>query len=265
MGGDFSKKPTFHQHENTRITCSTYPGCILSNSVQDRLNIRRRTGDNTQNFTRGCLLFQRLLEFLEKPHILDGDHGLISESLDQLDLRGCEGTHFGATCRQRSDDFCLLTQRNHQERTRAAEDTQVWEFILRESVRDMQRAMLDYPAKSWFINTDLLVRKTDSDRTEPRPRNEIVPVAKSQSQIIDSTDLSGAFDNSIEHRLNIGGRSADNPEHLGRCRLMLQGFTQFCVALLKLFEQPHILDGDHRLVRESFEKCDLLVGEGSNL
>ena len=43
---------------------------------------------------------------------------------------------------------------------------------------------------------------------------------------------------------------------------MLQRLAQFCVALLQFFEQPHVLDGDHRLVGESFEKRDLLFREG---
>ena len=45
-------------------------------------------------------------------------------------------------------------------------------------------------------------------------------------------------------------------------RLMLQGLAQFRVALAEFLEQPHVLDGDHRLVGEGFEKRDLFVGEG---
>ncbi len=89
----------------------------------------------------------------------------------------------------------------------------------------MQRAMLDYPAKSWFINTDLFVGKTYGYRTEPRPRNEIVPVAKSQPQIIDSTNPGGALDDGIEDRLHVRRRAADDAEHLGRRCLMLQRFA----------------------------------------
>ena len=44
-------------------------------------------------------------------------------------------------------------------------------------------------------------------------------------------------------------------------RLMLQGLAQFGVALAEFLEQPHVLDGDHRLVGEGLEKRDLLVGE----
>ena len=42
---------------------------------------------------------------------------------------------------------------------------------------------------------------------------------------------------------------------------MLQRFAQFRVALAEFLEQPHVLDGDDRLVGEGFEERDLLVGE----
>ena len=86
-----------------RITASSalaHLSGILGYRIQHRLNIRRRAGDDAQNFTRGGLLFQRLLEFLEQPHVLNGDHGLISEGFEQLNLRWGEGTHLDATCDQ---------------------------------------------------------------------------------------------------------------------------------------------------------------------
>src|SRR5262249_17703236 len=43
--------------------------------------------------------------------------------------------------------------------------------------------------------------------------------------------------------------------------LMFQGFPQFCVALLDLLEQSHVLDGDDRLISEGLEKGDLLFRE----
>ena len=38
-----------------------------------------------------------LLEFLEQPHVLDGDHRLVGEGFEELDLRRGEGAHLGAT------------------------------------------------------------------------------------------------------------------------------------------------------------------------
>ena len=97
------------------------------------------------------------------------------------------------------------------------------------------------------------------------PRNHNVPLAESQHHVIDSTNPSGALDDGIEHRLHVGRRAADDAEHLGRRGLMLQRLAQFRIALLEFFEEPHILDGDHSLISESFQERDLLLGEGANL
>ena len=85
---------------NLSVVCVTQPRGILRDHIQYRLNIRRRAGDDTQDFTRRRLLLQRLLEFLEQPHVLDGDHGLVGEGFEQLDLRRGEGAHLDATCGQ---------------------------------------------------------------------------------------------------------------------------------------------------------------------
>ena len=96
------------------------------------------------------------------------------------------------------------------------------------------------------------------------PHNHIVPLAESQHHIINPTNPCRALDDGVKHRLHVRGRAADDAEHLGRCRLMLQGLAQFRVAFLDLFEQSHVLDGDYRLVGEGFEKSDLLFRERSN-
>ena len=84
----------------------------LRDRIQHGLDIRRRAGDDTQDFARRRLLLQRFFEFLKQPRVLDGNHGLISEGLKQLDLRRGEGTRLGATCVQRSAEFPLLKKGN---------------------------------------------------------------------------------------------------------------------------------------------------------
>ena len=64
----------------------------------------------------------------------------------------------------------------------------------------------------------------------------------------------GRVDESIEHRLEIEGRTADNLEHLGGRGLLLQGLPKFV-------EQPRVLDGDNRLVSEGSGKFNLPIGE----
>ena len=91
--------------------------------------------------------------------------------------------------------------------------------------------MLAHPATLWLINTDLDAASRYG--TKMSPRNQRVPLAEPQQHVIDSTNPRGTLNDGIEHRLHVGRRAADDAEHLGRCRLMLQGFAQFCVALLE--------------------------------
>ena len=46
---------------------------------------------------------------------------------------------------------------------------------------------------------------------------------------------------------------------------MLQRLTQLRVALLEFFEQPHVLNGDNRLIGKSFEERDLIVCKRAEL
>src|SRR5262249_37929957 len=101
--------------------------------------------------------------------------------------------------------------------------------------------------------------------TKMSPDCHHVLLAQSQHDVIDSTNPGGALYDCIEHRLHVSGRAADDTEHLGRSRLMLQCFPQFCIALLDLLKHPHVLDGDDGLSRESFEQFDLLLGERADL
>ena len=90
---------------NHRVGCLAEPRGIFSDHVQHRLNVGRRAGDDAQDFTRRGLLLQRFFEFLEQPHVLDGDDRLIGEGFKQLDLRRGEGAHLDATRVQRANEF----------------------------------------------------------------------------------------------------------------------------------------------------------------
>ena len=85
---------------NIRVGCIAKPRGIFRDHIQHRLYVRRRAGDDAQDFTRRRLLLQRFLEFLEQPHVLDGDHRLVGEGFKQLDLRRGEGAYLDAPCVQ---------------------------------------------------------------------------------------------------------------------------------------------------------------------
>ena len=111
--------------------------------------------------------------------------------------------------------------------------TQHWEIVLRADVGNVKRAMLAHPAKPWVINTDL-------DRsgywTKMGARNHSVALTESQHDVVNTANPCGALDDSVEHRLHVRRRAADNAEYLGRCRLMLQRLAQFRIPLLELLE-----------------------------
>src|SRR5262245_25267934 len=119
--------------------------------------------------------------------------------------------------------------------------------------------MLAHPLMLWLINTDL--NAVNGYGTKMSPRNHTVLLSYSKNHIVDSTNPLCALDDSIQHWLHVGGRTADDAEYLGRCGLMLQGLAQFCVALLDLFEQPDVFDGDDCLAGESLQQLDLCVRE----
>ncbi len=66
-----------------------------------------------------------------------------------------------------------------------------------------------------------------------RPRNHSISLKQSQQHVVDPANLRRALDDRIEDRLHIRRRAADDAEHFRGCSLMLQGFAQFCVALLR--------------------------------
>ena len=52
---------------------------IFRDDVKHRLDIRRRASNDAKDLARRRLLLKRFREFLEQPHVLDGNHGLIGE------------------------------------------------------------------------------------------------------------------------------------------------------------------------------------------
>src|SRR5262249_16087901 len=63
------KAVTNDPHDHS-ISCIAQLGRVLRDRVQHWLDVCRRASDHAQDFTGRSLLLQRLLEFVEKPHVL---------------------------------------------------------------------------------------------------------------------------------------------------------------------------------------------------
>ncbi len=78
----------------------TNPSGARHDCLKHRLHICRRTADDAEHLGSCGLMLQRLAQFcvavtqfLEQPYVLDGDHGLVSESFHERDLTIREGLY----------------------------------------------------------------------------------------------------------------------------------------------------------------------------
>ena len=124
--------------------------------------------------------------------------------------------------------------------------------------------MLAHPAKLWRINTDLDAANGYGYGTKMSPCNHRVPLAESQHHVINPTNLRRALDDGVEHRLHVGGRAADDAEHLAMSPSDAPALRAIRHCAPEFLEQAHVLDGDNGLIGEGLEKRDLFVGERTN-
>src|SRR5262252_8345706 len=75
----------------------------------------------------------------------------------------------------------------------------------------------------------------------------------------------GTAENRVEHRLHIRLRPADHAQDVAGGGLRVERRGQLPVAGLQLREEPDILDGYDRLIREGLEQADLFLREWAHL
>ena len=148
----------------------------------------------------------RALQFLEQSHVLDGNHGLVGEGFEELDLRRGEGAHLGATCDQCSNEFPLLTKGNDK-KVRDPPRNPRWKIVLRADVRNVQRTCSRIQR---ICGSSILIpSRLRGYRTDMCPRNAHAP-SKAQHHVIDPANPRGALDDGVEDRLHIRRGPADD-------------------------------------------------------
>jgi hypothetical protein len=70
---------------------------LAAESLKDGLKVSRRSADHFEHIRGGSLLLQGFARLVQQTPILDGDHGLISERLQQGDLALSEESRLRAT------------------------------------------------------------------------------------------------------------------------------------------------------------------------
>src|SRR5215471_15874162 len=94
---------------------------IRQHGVEHRLQLTWRAGDDLKDLRGRGLLLQRFAQLIEQPHILHGDHRLVCERLDQLDLLVGERL-YGIVRESDYPDWVSLAHQRYAEQGAAAPD-----------------------------------------------------------------------------------------------------------------------------------------------
>ena len=77
---------------------------------------------------------------------------------------------------------------------------------------------------------------------------QYAPVVQVQYAELGTAEPGCIRQHGLKHRLQLAGRTGNDAQHLRGRRLLLQRFAQLLRALLLGFEQPHVLNRNHRLI-----------------
>src|SRR6266436_7903061 len=191
--------------------------------------------DNLQHI-RGCSLpLQRFLRFVEQPRVLNCDHRLIGEGVQQGNLFVAERVHLEATQRDRSDAFALAQQWNAENRAVALLGeclAGLRELIAfgGEQIVYMHWHSVDNRAPGHPIPINRRILHTYWNGCLVRAVTKVVTVPKEHDGIIGVAKLAGILDDSLENRFDVGRRTGDDLQDLGQ-RVLLR--SQFVDLALK--------------------------------
>jgi hypothetical protein len=239
--------------------------------VEHRLRVSRRTGDDPEDLRRRRLLLQRFgqvlvpaLQLLEEPHILDRDDGLVGEGPHQLDLFIAEGLDLRPPDRDDSDDGGFPEHRDGEDCADlfAALTRSPTVFGVRQDVRDVNDPAFEDGSPDRGLPTRQVgVPLHDLNELRGRPVGSRLPiefaVRSEDGALVGAAEPHRAFDERFQHGLEIERRAADDLQDLARRGLLFQRLGQLAIAGLEFLEQPHVLDGDDRLIGEGLQERDL--------
>src|SRR5262249_23700200 len=194
-------------------------------SIEHGLEVSGRAADDTQDLARRRLLLQRLgqlavadLQLREEPDVLNGDHGLVGEGLEQRDLRVGKRSSLGAPYHNHPDGT-TVTQHRHRDEAASAhrlDDAQPDKGGIFLYIRDMDDGA---------VQNGTAGRAIPARRPRKRPveglescgcmtmmRNEVdeLPVELKHAAELTITQPHGALGDHVEDRLDISRRAADD-------------------------------------------------------
>ena len=212
---------------------------------------------------RGRQLPGACLYLIEQPYILDRDHRLVGEGLEQLDVFFGKSAGLLARHADYPDRRSVAHQRREQHAAIAAQSREIAHASFGFGIDHLRGlALADQPERRkvgephWERSSQGFVRCRPG-RGESRQVNKVLDEAKDRGREAADQPV-GAGRNGLEHRLHVRGRTGDDLQDVGRRGLTLQ-------CLPRLVEQAYILDCNHRLVGKGLEQGNLLIAVGARI
>src|SRR5262245_9834168 len=205
------------------------------------------------------------LHLVEQPHVLDSDHRLVGESLDQLNLLLSERVNLGTRQEHCADRVSVAQQRYAERGAKVPPSLRFDQSELRigQNVGDVNRSAFQHGSCADRSAVKLQAKRQHvlqilGLKTVDREIFQTIALNARDVCLFRATQSCSRLDQSIEYLLQIEGRAADHLEHVGGGGLLLEGLSQ-------LVEEARVLDRDDSLAGEVRDQLDLLIGEGTDL
>ena len=215
-------------------------------------------------------------ELAEQAHVLDRDHALVGECLEERDLLLGERPRLARVVASRhgnrADGFAATQHRHHDHRAIVTHLREPSDWLGgighdvchmrdrtcpnragRQRVGGGQRHGVDATQLLQRLGGHAVVRGRVNEHAVEAEHGAVGPV----------THADGTLRDRVEDRLRVGRRRRDRAKNLTGRHLLLERLGELPVSRLELLEQPHVLDRDHRLRGKGLQERDLPVGEGS--
>src|SRR5262245_49271994 len=209
------------------------PECIFQHCTEHRLELAWRTGYDLEHLRGRGLLLQRLAQLVEQAGVLDGDDGLGGEILNQIGLLGGEGADFMPIDEERADQSGLLDDRDVKGGANPAE---IWimppNLIVCRFRPDigylygLTRLLKSGEPGSRYASKARDAISVPFGMTPDSCATEAGPVIKRKGTDLGATQTRRIFDHCFEDWIKFARRRADNLQHLGGRRLLLQRLGQ---------------------------------------
>ena len=232
------------QSENHRLFGAAQPFRSFDDALQDRLQIKLGAADDAENFGSRRLLLQRFAQFGEQPRILDGDDGLSGKVRDQRDLLVGKGADFLAIERDCADKLIVLKHWYGEQRANAADLYAFNKKGIKFSVAALSRQIGDlrgrfgrhHPAsrtfRAWaerFAAANFRISRWQITRSDEM---EGLPVPTKDIAETGAANTRGILQHFCENRLEIAGRSRDDPQHFRSCGELLKRVVKLARTIL---------------------------------